>query len=92
MAACYADLELTRKMPRLQIWIQESSACEEQLKSEMKLSTGSMQNQKEQKQIAKKHHEEEDTRKETENNWSEMQQTTTVCTKCQSDFQERRTD
>ena len=42
-----------------------------------------MQNQKEQKQIAKKHQEEEEgTRKEIEKDWTEMQQTTRLCTKC----------
>ena len=46
-----------------------------------------MQNQKEQKQIARKHQEEEEgARKEIEKDWAEMQQTTIVCTKCQSDF------
>ena len=45
-----------------------------------------MQNQKEQKQIAKKHQEEEGARKEIKKDWAEMQQTTIVCTKCQSDF------
>ena len=39
-----------------------------------------MQNQKEQKQIARKHQEEEGARKEIKKDWAEMQQTTIVCT------------